>query len=167
MSPNPGDIFLAPMPGAVGRLIRVGQWLNGDGFSKVQHAGVYLGAGRTLEAMPGGAVIGWLDSYPLSELVWSPWDLTAATRNKIVQTSMSYKGVPYSFVDYLAIAAHRFRLPLPWLKSYVSATGHMICSQLVDTVYHDSGLNLFSDGRWPGYVTPGSLYNRFTTGVAA
>jgi hypothetical protein len=35
----------------------------------------------------------------------------------------------------------------------------MICSQLVDYCYRQNGVELFHDGRWPGYVTPGCLYS--------
>ncbi len=40
---------------------------------------------------------------------------------------------------------------------YVASSKHMICSQLVDFVYMQSGIHLFNDGRWPGYVTPADL----------
>lgn len=158
--PQPGDFFLAPITGIGGFGIRVGEWLNGDGFLKVQHAGVYIGAGITVEAYPGGAIYGLLNRYKLQALVWSTdlIDLTPEQRLKVIRGAEKMQGVPYSGLDYLAIAAHRFHLPIPHLKAYIANTGHMICSQLVDQVYLDAGVHLFADSRWPGYVTPGALY---------
>jgi hypothetical protein len=66
--------------------------------------------------------------------------------------------VPYSFLDYAALAAHRWHIPTPGLKRFVGDTGHMICSQLVDQAAADGGWRLFDDQRWPGFVTPGALW---------
>lgn len=63
-------------------------------------------------------------------------------------------GVPYSFLDYQAIAMHHYRIPAPGLQQYIASTGHQICSQLADQCRRDGGSHLFTDGRWPGYVTP-------------
>lgn len=170
-----GDFFLVPMPGRVGLLIRVGQWLNGDGWRKVQHAGIYLGHGLTVEAMPGGAILGRIDKYDPESVVWSsgaryPLDkgtlgdglddgLNAEERELIVIAARKYFNVPYSFLDYLGLALARFGLRPAWLKRYIASTGHMICSQLVDQCYLEAGVHLFSDGRIPGDVTPADLYN--------
>jgi hypothetical protein len=51
-------------------------------------------------------------------------------------------------------------MPLPGLRGFVAASGHMICSQLADLLYQRLGVQIFTDGRWCGYVTPGSLYQR-------
>jgi hypothetical protein len=67
-------------------------------------------------------------------------------------------GTPYSFLDYVAIAAHRFHLPIPGLKRFIASTRHEICSALVDEVYRRAGFALFSDARWPGYVVPAALW---------
>lgn len=157
--PSPGDFFLAPIPGRVGAAIRFGQFLNGEGFLPWQHAGILLENGETMEAMPGGAIIGQINRWKPEELKWSTGlvDLTAAQRSDIVHYARTREGVPYSFIDYAAVAAHRFHLPLPWLKKYISSSGHQICSQMVDWVYWQAGVHLFRDRRWPGYVTPASL----------
>lgn len=75
-----------------------------------------------------------------------------------------YVGRPYSFADYAAIAGrHLFALKptdrTPF-DNYVSATGHMICSQLVDQALTDAGYHLFDDGRIPQDVTPAALYRK-------
>jgi cell wall-associated NlpC family hydrolase len=157
--PQAADFFLAPMVGRVGKLIGVGQMLNGEGFRKYQHAGIYLGSGMTLEAYPGGAIYGSIDRFAPESLVWSTGlvALSPRDRERIVSIARTYLGTPYSFLDYGALAAKRFHIPAPHLKAFIESGGHMICSQLVDRVYEEADVHLFSDGRWPGYVTPASL----------
>ncbi|MBY8883357.1 hypothetical protein K7472_00665 [Streptomyces sp. PTM05] len=158
--PLPGDIGLTRIPGAAGLFIKIGQWINGNGFADWEHAFLVLPEGRLLEAEPGGARVRALSEYDGARVLYvCPDDLTDQQRTAIVQDCGRYTGVPYSFLDYLAIAAHRFRLRLPGLRRYVASTRHMICSQLVDQCYQDAGVHLFDDNRWPGYVTPMALYD--------
>jgi cell wall-associated NlpC family hydrolase len=159
--PKPGDFAVVRMDGRVGRLIRIGQWLNGDGFADFEHAFIYVGDGRIVEAEPGGAREANLSEYDGWPMVWSTGRiaLTEAQRAAIAAAALGYVGVRYSAADYFAIAAHRFRLPLPWLRRFVASSKHMICSQLVDQCFQDAGVQLFNDSRWPGYVTPADLAN--------
>lgn len=156
MTPNLGSIGLVPMQGTVGKLIRLGQWLNGDGFANYQHAFVYVGNGEIIEAMPGGALLSPLDKYDPDSIAWlqCPTEFGAA----VALAARRLEDVPYSFADYFAIAAHRFHLPLPLLEVYVSSTKHMICSQLADHAAAEGGWHLFADGRWEGFVTPLDIY---------
>ncbi|MFH8569976.1 hypothetical protein [Streptomyces sp. NPDC017993] len=157
--PLPGDIGLTQISGHVGRLIRIGQWLNGNGFADYQHAFLVLPDNQLLEAEPGGARVRPLSSYEGVEVLYvCPSGLSERQRADICSASRAYVDVPYSFLDYVAIAAHRIHLPVPGLRRYISATGHMICSQLVDQCYKDAGVHLFDDGRWSGYVTPLALH---------
>ncbi|MGW4803060.1 hypothetical protein [Kitasatospora sp. NPDC004272] len=158
--PLPGDIGLTSIAGAVGRLVRIGQWLNGDGFGAWEHAFLVLPGGRLIEAMPGGARIVPLDTYDQRDVLFMAPLLTDQQRQDICTAAAAYEGVPYSFLDYLALATHRLRLPAPGLHAYVASTRHMICSQLVDQAYRDAGVHLFDDDRWSGYVTPGALHRR-------
>lgn len=154
-SPQPGDIGVCRIPGRVGLAIRAGQWLVGDGFANYEHAFVLTGAGRIVEAEVGGALDSPLDRYDAATVLWlrCPTALGPA----VAAAALGYLGVPYSFLDYAAIGAHRFRLPAPGLRAYVGSTRHLICSQLADQAAADGGWHLFDDGRWPGYVTPGAL----------
>jgi hypothetical protein len=156
---------MVTMPGAVGKAIRLGQWLNGDGFANYQHAYVVVGAVKSLpgvriiEAMPGGALLSPLSRYDGFNPVYlrCPDEL----REAVADFGITARGVPYSFLDYAALAAHRFHLPVPGLESYIRSTGHEICSQLADAIAETGGWHLFDDGRWPGYVTPLDLYKLY------
>ena len=164
-APEPGDIGLTRISGVTGRLIELGQWLNGDGFSDFEHAFLVLPEQRLLEAEPGGARVRPLAEYQGIEVLYvCPPGLTAEQREAICARAPAYTGVPYSFLDYLAIAAHRFHLPVPGLRGYVASSRHEICSQLVDRIYLDAGVHLFDDNRWPRYVTPMALYDLLARG---
>jgi hypothetical protein len=174
----PGDFAVVRVHGTVGKLIRLGEILNGDGFGDWEHAIFYagddpeLGDDLILEAEPGGAKLVPFH-YAAADVMWSTdnpdLDLTLVQQQMAMTVAKHWKGVPYSFVDYLALAAHRFHLPgLLWskysksfvtLKTYVGQTAHDICSQLADLCRLELGSHLFSNGRWPGDVTPLDLAN--------
>lgn len=158
--PRPGDFFLVKIHGTVGWLIRLGQWLDGGEFADYEHAAVYLGDGRVMEAEPGGARVVQLSVYDNDKLEWSSGliDLTDDQREAIVSAAYGYRNVPYSFLDYLSLALARLRIRAPFVKQMVAQTRHMICSQLVDQCYEDAGVHLFEDHRWPGDVIPADLY---------
>jgi hypothetical protein len=164
MPASEGQFGLTQISGAAGLFIRFGQWLIGDGFENYEHAAVAIddtvdGSVHVMEAEPGGARI---STYGISQFAWSDMSLTLEQKQAISAAAVRYKNVPYSFLDYLAIALHKWHIPVPGLKRYISSTKHQICSQLVDQCYKDAGIQLFHDGRWPGYVTPGDLYKLMT-----
>lgn len=164
---KPGTIGLVKMGAPAAKWIRLGQILNGDGSEDLEHAFVYLGDvkvsettifGAVIEAEPGGSVI-----HPLhyGDVYWCTGIAKLLTPGAgVAAVARGLEGVPYSFADYAALAAHRLRIPVPGLRGYVASTGHMICSQLADELYQRLGVHIFRDGRWPGYVTPGMLYQR-------
>ena len=158
--PLPGDFAVVRIPGDVGRLIRFGQWLDGDGYADYEHAFICVGDGELVEAQPGGARLAELSEYATRTPLWSTgrFALTEEQRQELVAAARHYLGVPYSFLDYGSLALARVHLRLPAVKRYVADTHHMICSQLVDQCYQDAGVHLFQDGRIPGDVTPGDLY---------
>jgi hypothetical protein len=168
--PAIGTIGLTRISGDVGKLIRLGQFLNGQGFREWEHSFLLGPDGAILEAEPGGARIGNVSEY--KDIYWCtsiaaqyPPETLADIWGDAVQRygpgtghKTSTGGVGYSFLDYLAMFVHRLRIPVPGLKRYIASTGHMICSVLDDEEYADEGCNLFA-GTWPGYVTPLGLYN--------
>jgi hypothetical protein len=160
-TPRPGDIGLTSISGWGGKGIRLGQWIIGDGFRTKQHAfGVSeyrQGLPRTpwiVEAMPGGArhVKNW---HKPEDTVYlrCPDEF----RDDVAQAYRDLVGTPYSWADYVAQGAHRFRIPVPHLERYIETSGHLICSQLVDRGADRGGWHLFNDHRWVGDVSPGDL----------
>lgn len=155
--PQPGDFGLTSIKGGVGFLIRFGQWLNGDGFHDYEHAFVYVGDGKIVEAEPGGALISDLSEYSDRSIIWSTdlIPLTDEQRNLIVQSALAQEGTPYSFLDYLAIALYRIGIKHPGVAKRVESSKHLICSQLVALDYEHAGVALTE---YPPYlVTPGKL----------
>lgn len=161
---KPGDFGLTSLPGIVGQGIRAGQALIGD-WSVYTHAFIFLGDDYILEAMPGGARIATIDEYKDSKyLTFSRFDLTGRQREEIVYQALRLEGTPYSFADYLSLAATHYKIRPKSIRDFVQDSGHMICSQLVTEVYLRSGLQIF-----PGTdsldVTPGDLANRLISGA--
>jgi len=156
-TPQPGDFGLSRIGGVVGWWIALGQLLTGDA-SRYTHAFVVLDDNTVIEAMPGGAVITPLAEYK-GKAVYSRIDLTPDQRFAIVSEARKLVGVPYSFLDYLALALAHFGIRPKKLREYIKTKGHMICSQLVDEVYRRAGITMFDDDRLPQDVTPGDLAN--------
>ena len=165
ITPQAGDFVLVDIRDFPGNLIHIGQILNGDGFGHYEHAAIYDGNGGLYEATPrNGFERNPLTEYNPKSLFWSTGIIkpTAEERVSIVATAKKCIGVDYSFLDYFALAAHRFHIWAPYLKRYIGTTKHMICSQAVDYCYNQAGIQLFT-GVWPGYVTPGDLYQLLTS----
>jgi hypothetical protein len=167
---QPGDFCCVPISGNVGKLISFGEWLDGDGFTDYDHAEIFIDEadtkgpfGYTIGAYPGGAAKIALPCPPaeLPNALWSSnsFILTSEERLSIVASAAKLLGTPYSALDYFALVLHRFGLNADLVRDYIASTGHMICSQLVDYTYFQSGVHLFSDNRWFGYVTPADLAN--------
>lgn len=165
--PRPGDIGLTQISGWGGKAIRLGQWFNGEGFADYQHAFVFIGRLDGLvgddwivEAMPEGArmVQNWHDARRARWLICPD-----EYREAVAASARGFMGVPYSVADYFALAAHRLHIPAPHLKKFITQQHSMICSQLVDAAAMEGNWHLFSDDRWPGYVTPLSLNKLWLT----
>lgn len=156
--PRIGDFAVIPISGPVGKLISIGEFLNGSGFGDYDHAEIYVGNNQTLGAYPGGATLVDLPADQ-SGWLWSTGHvrLSDVERQLVYNNAMACKGIGYSSLDYFALALHRFHIPAPDLKNYIQSSKHMICSQLVDFCYMQAGVHLFTDNRWPGYVTPADL----------
>lgn len=160
----PGDFAAVRTSDWSSGLIRVGEWLNGDGFENYEHAITYVGGSNDmiLEAEPRGAGIAPMHYAP-EACLWSTGSpklaLTDAQRSRVFEIAKVLEGTPYSWLDYFAIATHRLHMPAPGLQDFIQDSRHMICSQMVDYVRQSLDFQLFNDNRWDGYVTPEDLAN--------
>ncbi|HEY6926576.1 MAG TPA: hypothetical protein VI653_24035 [Steroidobacteraceae bacterium] len=178
---RPGDLMFTTIPGIGGKLIALGEKINDksvtwDVAKKVQHVGVVTSscyrwpprgaAGPLLvQAMPAGA-----EEVEIGSDYWNPSCIyvrpgykSEYTPPRVAQFARSYIGVPYSFLDYAAIAGRHMLALKPTQRTlfdrYVSSTKHMICSQLADQALSDANFHVFDDGRIPQDVTPAALYS--------
>lgn len=155
---QPGDFAVVHDPTIGGALVRALQDLSG-GRSRWEHAIIGLEHGMIIEAMPRGAV-----KVPMhyADVRWSGGRLpaalapTTAQRAVICSAAEGFAGTPYGFLDYAAIAAHYWHIPVPGLRDYLASTRTLICSQLVSAAYQAAGISLFP-GLWDGYVRPADL----------
>jgi hypothetical protein len=178
---QPGDLGCIRTAGPLGVTIRVLQFLNGTGFRDYEHVRVYLGGGQVLQAEAGGATVS--GNHVKQGELWSTglfpgWQ--PVTEQHARDVARQFEGVPYSYLDYLAITGHRLHFPnlAVWpgageeagervdLQTYISDSHHEICSQLGDSYELALGRHLFADDRWPGYVTPGDLSGLFLAQAA-
>lgn len=155
VEPGPGDIGCTQIRGETGRLIRFGEWLNGDGFANFEHCFVHLGDGEIIEAEPGGARITALAEYDPRTIAWVR--CPEKHRDAVAAAARALEATPYSFLDYAAIATHRLHVPAPGLRGFIESDHHLMCSALADLAAHRGGWALFTDGRWQGFVTPSEI----------
>lgn len=162
--PTPGMFGLTRIGGLTGFLISIGQLLIGDA-SRYSHAFIVLDDHTVMEAMPSGARIASLDSVMKRQPLAFSWaiPLNVTEKQRIVAKARQQEGVKYGFSAYLYLALMFLGFPkfvTEPLQRYLDRNGRLICSQLVDYVYRESGVHLFDDGRACYNVTPGDLANR-------
>lgn len=169
---QPGDFVVVPVEGDVGYAIEGAQWLERlieerklKTPLKYEHAEVYVGMadaagphGYTYSAYPDRQGKKALAQPPeqMSGAIWSSGiiQLTPAQRTAIVAWCEAHPNVKYSDLDYFALIGHTLGWYTKWLEDYIKSQDSMICSQYTDSAYDSSGVHLFTDGRWPGFVTP-------------
>ncbi len=172
-----GDVGFSIIPGGVGGFVSLGQGLidvanivRGRAVEGAWFTHTYIvvaapgdGTAQIVEAMPSGARAVWMETGAARigpGYGWARLELSDLQRALIAQDATFRVGTPYSFLDYLSIAALHLGLPRRWLAGRVTSSAHLICSQLVDTAYLMAGVHLFDDGRLPQDVTPGALFQR-------
>jgi hypothetical protein len=161
--PQPGDFAVVSAGGITGKLVHALQWLAGEGtYARYQHAFVYIGYGQILQAEPGKSRITTMTPHRLT--LWSTGiiNIPDDARAKVPELARAMEGIPYSFLDYLSLAAHRLHIPAPHLRAYIRATAHDQCAQLTDLFELRLGVHLFADGRWEGDVMPSDLARLLT-----
>ena len=162
VKPQPGDFVVVPTRPPVGALITVASWLanlgeHGDALPQsYDHAEVYLGDGLTASAYPSRNGLRPVSNLNQSGFLWSTGyvPLSSAQREVIVEWCYQHAHVQYSALDYLALAAHTFHLNTAALQNYLQSSSTYICSQYVDAAYQAARVQLFTDGRWVGFVKP-------------
>lgn len=154
----PGTIGLTQIPGIVGKLIWLGQFINGD-TSSWTHAFLVMDDGTYYSAEPGGACYRAEDYYDDRPVAFLDIELSDEKRADIVDTARGWIGVGYNWSTYLYLAAYRLRHAgmAKLFKARVSHSRKLICSQSVDEFYTLNDVHLFNDGRLPYDVTPGDL----------
>jgi hypothetical protein len=166
--PAPGTIGLSRIGGTLGWWICAGQALSGDA-SAWTHAFLVLDDRTVIEAQPSGAALAPLEPYLAHDaaVFLHRWPRLSPDQTALLRAeARRLIGTPYSFLDYLSLAALALHARPQWLKRYVASTGHMICSQLVDHLMCTVGARLFDDGRAAQDVTPGDLLNAYVRAVS-
>ncbi len=160
----PGQIGLVKSHSAIGRGIRLMQWLSGGwtdpGLAGWVHVVTGLEYGQIGEAQPRGYQVVPMHYAP-ADVWWVPDSRLPhgkpAPGQCVIITStahrMARQDIDYSGLDYLAIGLHQAHIPAPHLREYIRATGHEICSQAADYQYDQAEYHLFADV-WEGYVRP-------------
>jgi hypothetical protein len=161
-APAEGDFAVVATGGWVARGIR---WVT---RSKVNHAILSIGLGWIVEGDPKGAQLSHASKYP--HAIWANWPLDALQQHQIGQWGRMHVGTRYSWVDDAEIGAvdmadrvkpvgHWLGRAVGWLfRKRLRSTRTLMCSQLVDAAYQAAGVQLFTDGRPAGAVSPGDLY---------
>lgn len=158
MPDRTGQIGLVPHP--VRFWPRVIAWAT---HSTVYHSVLAVDNTRAVSAEPGGAVFRPLNFWP--DTIWSQFELTPEQREDIADWAVAHIGTAYNFLDDLAIGlAMVFGIHTPkWIQRYLSSDYTMECAQLCCQAYTEAGIDLFTDGRPPGAVYPGSFEPVFRT----
>lgn len=182
---QPGMFGLTVIGGNLGKLVRFGQRIVERQDYTYTHAFLVVSDELVIEAEPGGAVFAPVSKYAdrsdvlISDLPiqlevsravegWAKAGFSYANsdaaraydailRRRVVLFGQQCEGVPYSYLDYFALALERFNIHIKAVQNRVERSDRMICSQLVDWVYSEVGIHLFDDGRLPQDVTPGDL----------
>lgn len=151
-----GQIGLVPHP--MGFWPHIIAWVT---RSTVYHSVLAIDDDTAISAEPGGAVLRPVDFWP--DTIWSHYDLTATQAHSIREWGISHLDTPYGWLTDITIGlALLFKLRTPhWIAVYLSSDRRMNCSQLCDQAYSQAGIELFTDGRLPSAVYPGSFVPLF------
>ena len=144
----PGDIALVRPNGWVGRIISLVT------SARYRHVRLIVDAdGSTVEANPPGAFRGKV----LEGDVVVSVPLTDAERAQVAAEAGKLVGIPYGFLDVLALGLAQFGWKLPILSKRLARPDRLFCSQLVDLAWQRVSFQAFTDDRLPQDVTPGDL----------
>jgi hypothetical protein len=163
MSHPAGTLFVLRSGGFVGFAIRALT------RSRVNHAGVCIGDGGTIEAEAAGAIRRTEHSTGVDvtygdALLRRIEEQAPGRGQRIAEVAAGLLGRKYNFIDLVVLAWVNLRRDPTnppaapnCFELRVMDDSRLICSQLVDLACLGAGVHLFSDGRLPGQVTPGDL----------
>jgi len=132
--PNVGDYFVVHTTGPSARLIQVGNW------SIWNHAGLYLGDGMIIEALPTGVSLAPLSKYDNHEIIWSTGHdspFTEAEAEELRRFALTFVGDSYGVWSIIALGFKclTFGIPLIPADWFAEKEHSVICSQLVAWVW--------------------------------
>lgn len=161
---KPGDVGLGPIFGPGGWIPKLGQLIV-EGRSWPEHAFLIVGytsAGSIVQAMPRGAEIRKLNparDFTTEHIFYRPPYAGQEARWRTVERAyhLARALTPYSFLDYASLALWHWKVRPNWVAQYITSTGHMICSQLVDDCLTAGDVHPYDDGRLHQDVTPAGL----------
>jgi uncharacterized protein YycO len=150
--PREGDYGVVRSTGWAARLIQVGT------VSRWNHAFIYIGDGKIVEANPTGIAISPVSKY--SNIAWNQHEeLTDAQRQKIVKRAKAFVGSKYGFRAILVIALKILGLKvIPTLRRAAENENSVICSQLVAWSYSVAKKKISDKPH--AFTTPGDLAER-------
>lgn len=131
-TPRLGDVGITRTGGFFGHLIRVGT------TARWNHAVIYIGNGKLVEATPRGVKIGVVSEY--SVIDWNKHDeISDVDRARIANHALSLVGKSYSFITIFLIAARilgaKF-LTDNKLMIWAAKREGFICSELCSECYN-------------------------------
>ena len=132
--PNVGDYFVVHTTGPSARLIQVGNW------SIWNHAGLYLGDGMIIEALPTGVSLAPLSKYDNHEIIWSTGHdspFTEAEAEELRRFALTFLHDSYGVWSIIALGFKclTFGIPLIPADWFAEKEHSVICSQLVAWVW--------------------------------
>lgn len=170
MSPRPGDFGVLVLE--TGRHWRtefvisaISLITRSSAYHAVQCVDAPGGHPSLVEAEPGGAILSPVTKY--TNVAWSNLTLGDPQREAISTAALKMVGRPYGYYDDALLGlTHLNSVRGPnWLWRLLSGSHSPLeCAQLVDAAQLAGGVHLFSDGRQPGDVTPGDLYQLIRKG---
>lgn len=150
--PRPGDYGVVSSNGFFAKLIRLGT------VSRWNHAFIYIGDGKIVEANPTGVAISDLAKY--DKVAWNQHELLSDTnRYAITSYAQSTVGRPYNFgiIIMLAFRAIGVKIFPRSIINYLAKHDGYICSELVAEAYAKAEFPVCDA---PDLCNPGDLAER-------
>jgi hypothetical protein len=154
--PQPGDYGVVKTNGWAAKLIQFGT------RSRWNHAFIYIGDDKIIEANPTGVEISSVFKY--EKISWNQHEgLVPEMRQHIISRAQHFVGQPYGFADIgnliLRMIGFKFLANTSLLERLAVRNG-VICSELVSLCYKGVGIPVTTG---PDHlVTPGDLAERLT-----